>query len=221
MADRAVIFDMDGVLLDSEPYYYDYLMDRFKELSIEVTDEEYAGFVGLPTRKVWGYLEKTKEIKVDIEALMKSEEFQVNQVFSEADLEPMRGIPELLSEIKDAGIPMNVASSSARSTIEIIVRKLKIERYFNFLLSGTEVGNGKPSPDIFLRSAEIHELDSHKCIVIEDSHNGVLAAKSAGAYCVGFRNPGSGSQDLTQADLIIDDFGLENREIILDWLRSN
>ena len=220
MQNRAVIFDMDGVLLDSEPYYYDYLMSRFKELSLEVSDEEYDRFVGLPTRQVWGYLEKTKGIEIDIEALMKSEEHQVNEVFSNADLIPIHGIPELLSELDEAGIPMNIASSSARSTIEIIVRKLDLNGYFKFLLSGTEVGNGKPNPDIFLRSAEVHGFKPKDCLVIEDSSNGVKAAKSAGSYCVGFRNPGSGKQDLSDADIIIDDFGPENRMMILERLNS-
>lgn len=218
MKKTAVIFDMDGVLLDSEPYYYNYLQQRFTELGISVTDEEYAGFVGLPTNKVWSYLEKANDVDLGIENILKHEEEQVNNIFLEAQLQPIKGVGDLLEAIANRDIPMGVASSSSKSTIELIVDKLGLNSYFNFLVSGTEVENGKPHPDIFLKAARLHNVSPDKCLVIEDSQNGLMGAKKAGMTCVGFRNPGSGEQDLSEADFVIDDYRIESIDLITSLL---
>jgi len=216
----AVIFDMDGVLLDSEPYYYKYLTQRFQDHNVKVTDEEYRTFVGLPTREVWKYVEQANGAELDIDSIIEKEEDQVNAVFRQAHLAPITGIPELLKALKDQDVLTNVASSSARSTIELIVDKLELNAYFNFFISGTEVPRGKPHPDIFLESARIHDLQPENCIVIEDSTNGVKAAKAAGMYCIGFENPGSGQQDLSEADKVINNYNEVAINLILSRLGS-
>ena len=218
MNHMAVIFDMDGVLLDSEPYYYKYLTQRFLENNVKVSDEEYQTFVGLPTREVWKYVEQANGVQLDIDSIIAKEEGQVNEVFRKAELAPMEGVHELLKALKDKEIVTNVASSSARSTIKLIIKKLELESYFNFFISGTEVPKGKPHPDIFLESARIHDLNPQDCIVIEDSTNGVKAAKAAGMYCIGFDNPGSGQQDLSEADRVIDNYEKGSIELILSLL---
>ena len=219
MNTKSVIFDMDGVLLNSEPYYYEYLNQRFTQLDLSVTDEEYNGFVGLPSRKVWSYLEKSRGVDLNIEGLMENEEKQVNEIFNRAKLEPIQGMTDLLESLRSLNVSMSVASSSYKSTIELIIKKLGFNSYFSFLLSGTEVKNGKPHPDIFIKSAEIHGTPSEHCIVIEDSTNGIRGAKSAGMICVGFRNPGSGKQNLSEADLVIDDYSGDSIDLICNLLR--
>lgn len=215
---KAVIFDMDGVLLNSEPYYYEYLHQRFDELGLSVSDEEYAGFVGLPTNKVWSYLEKVNGVDLGIENLLKQEAKQINNLFIAADLEPIKGVTELLDTISKLGVPMCVASTSAKVTIQIIIEKLGFNDYFKFLISGTEVANGKPHPDIFLKAAELHKVSPENCLVIEDSQNGVSGAKKAGMTCIGFRNPGSGKQDLSEADMVVEDYNLKSIELITELL---
>ena len=219
MQKKALIFDMDGVLLDSEPYYYDYLYQRFDELGITVTEEEYNGFVGLPTNKVWSYLEKANNLNLGIENLLKYEEEQVNIIFMEAPLEPIMGVKDLLDVMANLDILMGVASSSAKSTIQLIIEKLGLSTYFKFLVSGTEVENGKPHPDIFFKAAQLHNVSPENCIVIEDSKNGIMGAKRAGMTCVGFRNPGSGQQDLSEADIVIDSYSKENIDSIIRMLQ--
>lgn len=206
-------------MLDSEPYYYRFLNAKFDEFGIEVSQEEYDGFVGLPTRKVWSYLVRTKPLHVDVDTILQKEEEEVNTMFQQADLKPLPGVVDLLEILISKKVPMNVASSSAKSTIRLIVEKLGMTQYFKFLLSGTEVANGKPHPDIFLRSAELHKLPPEEGIVIEDSHNGVKAAKAAGMTCIGFRNPGSGQQDLSEADIIVSDYSPNSINTITEFLR--
>ena len=89
---KVVIFDMDGVLLDSEPIYHDYLNKRFTDLNLKVTEQEYNTFVGLQSSKIWAYLEKSEGVDLDIEFLLQNEEKLINQVFDKTEIEPIPGI---------------------------------------------------------------------------------------------------------------------------------
>lgn len=98
--------------------------------------------------------------------------------------------------------------------IELVVKKLGIDNCFEVLVSGDYVKNSKPAPDIFLYAADKLKVKPHECVVIEDSYNGVHGAKKAGMKVIGFKNPNSGNQDLSEADFIIDSLGEELLEII-------
>ena len=106
--------------------------------------------------------------------------------------------------LKEHDIPTAVASSSPIEFIETNISNLGFNDYFQFLLSGNEVTNGKPAPDIYLAAAKRLNVMPQDCVVLEDSHNGVKAAKSAGMTCIGFQNPNSGIQDISMADTVID-----------------
>ena len=99
-----------------------------------------------------------------------------------------------------------VASSTTKPIIEVILKKLKLYDLFNIIISGDEVENGKPAPDIFLQAAARLSVKPLECVVVEDSYNGVKAAKSAGMYCLGYHNPNSGCQNISDADKIINSF---------------
>jgi HAD superfamily hydrolase (TIGR01509 family) len=98
---------------------------------------------------------------------------------------------------------MALASSSTQRVIDTVLEKLALVGVFDPVVSGEEVEHGKPAPDIFLRTAGLLEIPPETCLVIEDSANGVRAAKAAGMVCIGFRNPNSGAQDLSAADAIV------------------
>ena len=98
---------------------------------------------------------------------------------------------------------MAIASSSSPELIREVIRRLGIAKYFRELVSGDEVARPKPNPDVYLTAAKKIGADPSECVVLEDSHNGVLAAKSAGMFCIGFRSPHSGNQDLSTADIIV------------------
>jgi len=113
---------------------------------------------------------------------------------------------DFLDLVKQRGYTIAIASSGLKKNIDLILQKLNIVEYFDLIVSGEQVIKGKPEPDIFLTISEHYHINPNDCIVIEDSKNGVLAAKAAGMYCVGYYNPGSGKQDLSKADLIINHF---------------
>lgn len=101
---------------------------------------------------------------------------------------------------------MALASSNNRKTVDLIVEKFNLDKYLSVIMSGEDVKEGKPNPEIFIKTAEKLGLSPTDCIVIEDAENGVLAAKSAEMKCIGLKNPGSGNQDLSKADLVVNSF---------------
>ena len=119
------------------------------------------------------------------------------------DLQPIKGIPELLANLKKDGIAIGLASSSEKAFIEMVLEELGIRGYFQAVVSGEEVERSKPEPEIFLRAAELLNVDPADCLVLEDSRHGVEAAKRAGMKCIGYQNPNSGPQDLSRADKIV------------------
>lgn len=218
---RILIFDMDGVLVDTEPIYKALNMEHFARLGVAITDQEYNGFIGIATTKMWTYIKEKGQLKLDVPSLIKAEDQQKIDRLKTLPLSPMPGLLPLLEAAKAAGIPIALASSSSFEQIGVIIRAAGIAAYFDFVLSGTAVKQGKPAPDIFLTVAAFFGVEPAQCLVIEDSRNGTLAAKSAGMHCVGLQNPNSGAQDLSRADWRIDAFDRESREAIMQFLQSN
>jgi len=130
----------------------------------------------------------------------------MDYLLSQENEEPMPGVAELIEELYKNKVKLVVASSASIKNIEIVLKMFNLERFFETKVSGDEVNNGKPAPDIFLYAAKVIGAQPEECIVIEDSKNGVEAAKSAGMKCIGFQNPNSGNQDLSSADMVINSF---------------
>ncbi|MGB0524816.1 MAG: HAD family hydrolase [Flammeovirgaceae bacterium] len=215
MSTKAIIFDMDGVLVDSEHLYRAMNLKLFAELGATVSQQEYDGFIGIAANKMWGYLKDNYGIALGIPTLKKMEKDHKFQLLSERELHSFEGVLSLLQEAQALGYKMAVASSSPKKNIELVVTKLGIAHFFDVLLSGEEVAKGKPEPDIFLKAAALLGVAPQQCIVIEDSRNGAIAASKANIPCVGFRSPHSGHQDFSTCALIIDEFSQTNRREIL------
>jgi HAD superfamily hydrolase (TIGR01509 family) len=124
------------------------------------------------------------------------------------------GIKKILEELKDQKIKTAVASSSSKDLIETVIKGFDLCKYFDVLISGEDVKKGKPNPDIFLHAAKKLKANIRNCIIIEDSTNGVKAAKKAGAKCIGFNNPDSHGQNLSKADIIINKFDILNYDLL-------
>lgn len=133
---------------------------------------------------------------------------------------PISGIVPLLSAIKAQGLKTAIASSSSYPFIYAVVDKLGIRDYFDKVVSGEDVQEGKPAPDVFLAAAKVLEVAPEAALVVEDSANGVLAAAAAGMKCVGYINESSGAQDLSKATIIIEDFGTLTVDRLLEVERG-
>lgn len=197
---------MDGVLVDSEPLYLDVNQFFFKQNGFEINVEEYKSFIGISATKMWSYIKEKFNLTQTNEELKELEKERKYEKLKETDLVPTAGVVDFLEILKKNDYILTIASSAMRKNIDLILDKLDIKKYFDFIVSGEDVTRGKPNPDIFLKVANHYDKLPTDCIVIEDSTNGVLAAKSAGMFCIGYNNPNSGKQDLSKADLIVDNF---------------
>jgi HAD superfamily hydrolase (TIGR01509 family) len=215
MIEIAVIFDMDGVILDSEQVYQEIEREMYAELGIKVTREEHMSFMGTTENIMWEHMKTRHGLTEDPRELARRErERLLSRLRSPEGIPPMEGIEDLLQELHEKGIPLLLASSSVREIIETVLRKLNIGQYFSGIVSGDEVEYSKPAPDIFLEASRIAGIPPSKCVVIEDSENGIRAARSAGMKAIGLRNPHSGDVDLSGADRIVHSL----KEINADFL---
>ncbi|MEW4369084.1 HAD family hydrolase [Paenibacillus kandeliae] len=201
---EGVIFDMDGVLIDSEPIYFDIENSTFVHFGAKVDEEEHHTYVGVTLASMFEQVQQRHGLDCTVEQMLAFHVEHVMEVMKQhPQLVPFEGLTNWLDWLYEAGIPMVVASSSPRILIELILERLEVRRYFQDMISGEEVANGKPAPDIFLRAADMLGVAPERCLVIEDSRNGVRAARSAGMRCIGHQNPGSGIQNLDEANTVV------------------
>ena len=205
---KAIIFDMDGVLVDSEPYHVEIEKRVFKKMNLNVSDEEHAGYMGMATDIMWKHIIGKRNLSLDVNEMTDLTNSEGIHFFSGLEkIDPIPGMVDLLEQLQAKNIPMAVASSSDSETIKLILEKSGLKSYFLHTVSSRDVGKSKPEPDVFLHAAGLLHTKPEDCMVIEDSVNGIKAAKSAGMYCVAFSGAASESQDQGEADLIIDKFG--------------
>ncbi|NBC64595.1 MAG: HAD-IA family hydrolase [Bacteroidetes bacterium] len=206
-----VIFDMDGVIIDSEPIYMKVEQDLFKEVGLELSHEEHATFVG--RSDLWKVLKEKYKLDINIQEIHKKEnERYLDIIKNSFDDSPIKGVVDVIEELHHNNIMLALASSSEMKNIELVLTKFGLLNYFNLRISGADLETSKPHPEIFEKAAKMAKKSPENCLVIEDSANGVRAAKAAGMQCIGFKNPNSGNQDLSPADWIIhsfDEFDLE------------
>ncbi len=203
---KAVIFDMDGVIIDSEPIHYQINNRIFKDIGVSISNEEYSTLVGIPLKEIWKKMHFRYALKQPVSQLVIRHRQRIIEYFIQAEnLDPIPGSVELIKSLKDKGFLIAIASSTTKKIIEIIIDKLQISHLFDQITGGDQIIRGKPAPDIFLKTAADLGLYHRNCLVIEDSANGVQAAIAAGMKCIGFSNPNSGIQDITAANLIISD----------------
>ncbi len=203
----AVIFDMDGVLVNSEPFYVKVEQENFKKLGLNITHEEHVTYQGTATDLMWKMVIEKHDLTQTVEELVEMSNSVVTPYFqSLKKIEPMPGVFDLICFLHEKNIPMGLASSSYRDVIEIILQKTGLKMYFKVVVDSKMAGASKPKPDIFLLAAKKLGMKPENCMVIEDSTNGIKAAKKAGMCCVAFAGPGSEFQNQSEADIIIKNF---------------
>ncbi|WMT39321.1 HAD family phosphatase [Paenibacillus sp. D2_2] len=214
MSKQAFIFDMDGVIIDSEPLHFAVDIETMEYFGHPLTKEQFEKYVGMTNPEMWADIKREYGIGQTVDELIDYQLTQKIQAIRNMEIEPMDGIRPFIAELKRRGISIGLASSSPRVFIEAVLSRFELLSEFGSIVSGEEVPQGKPAPDVYLEAAKQLRVSPECCVVLEDAKHGVAAAKAAGMKCIGFTNPNSGEQDLSQADLIIDHVG----EIRLDGL---
>lgn len=214
---QTVIFDMDGVIVDTEPVHHFAYYQHFKELNIDVSDEMYRSFTGNSTRNIFQKLKAQFDLQEDVEDLILRKRHLFNEAFDlKEDLYLIDGVEELIKDLHANGIQLIVASSASNVTINRVFTRFNLHQYFTHIVSGEDFPKSKPHPAIFEHAASLSVAPKENCIVIEDSTNGIQAAVSAEIFCVGYDSFHSKDQDLSKANVVIRNFNELNFEKVRD-----
>ncbi len=204
---KTVLFDMDGVIVDTEPVHRFAYFEHFKELGIEVTEEMFTTYTGNSTRNVFERIKQQFGLDHEVESLIQRKRSIFNDAFDyKEDLTLLDGVEDLIKDFHSNGIQLILASSASKVTIDRVFKRFNLHQYFSHIVSGEDFPKSKPDPAIFVHAAKLSGDSREECIVIEDSTNGVKAANAANIFCIGYRSFHSKLQNLDSADMIITDF---------------
>ena len=213
---KAIIFDMDGCLADTEPLICAAAIQGLAEYGVTARPEDFIPFVGRgDDLYVGGVGEK---YGLPYEARQKERVYEIYMNIVARDGKPFPGVPELLAAVHARGIRMAVGSSADKPKVEANIRALGVPRsWFEVVVDGTMTVNKKPAPDLFLKAAEMLGLEPSDCCVVEDAVHGVEAARAAGMRSVGVANT-LPAAELSMADVVknatgdvtLADLGIEN-----------
>lgn len=195
----AVIFDMDGVLIDSETFYFQRRMDFFKEKNLTPGSSDLLDYVGKTEQGIWEYLVPGDE---RLRADLRKEYVEYRKSHPIDFIKALRpAVKPLLEELKKQDVPLALASSSPRHEIERMLEDCQLADYFSYVISGEELHESKPNPEIYLLAMQ--HVPSDRYIAVEDSVLGIQAAKAAEIYTIALKQ--AFPIDQSAADLIISD----------------
>tara|TARA_Y100000310_G_scaffold345402_1_gene464513 strand:+ start:21587 stop:22246 length:660 start_codon:yes stop_codon:yes gene_type:complete len=181
---KAIIFDFDGVIIDSEPLRYATYKKLFLEEYNITIPEDFKKVIGKKQEDNLKHFLQLFELQGDINDLVNKRKLLLKSTFADSkNIIPIKGIQNILIKLHQRGIKLAIATSSTISYVQPILEYLNISQYFSSIVTGPEVINGKPAPDIFKLAAQKLNLHSEDCLVIEDSIAGIKAAKSAKMSC--------------------------------------
>lgn len=198
---KAIIFDMDGVLVDSEPLHLLAMQELLQRFHIEYSEKDNQEFLGRKDLVISEILiERYKIPDMTPPAFVDFKEEILRDLIA-TKAQARSGVYELLARCKSTNVKMAIASSATLGTIHLVVDTLKIREHFLTLCSGDQVSNGKPAPDIYLLAASQIEVAPENCIVIEDTITGLTAGKSAGMFCISIPCAATAHQDHSIANM--------------------
>lgn len=199
-----VIFDMDGVIVDSE---YTFLESKTAMLHSEghLVDESYHyQFMGTTAEFMWEKMKEELQLQKSVSEYIEEMNLRRKALITRDGVKAIPHVQTLIRQLAEANFQLGVAPSSPKKEIEENLDQLQLRNYFTEIVSSEEVARSKPFPDVFLKVASLLGTNPQQCIVIEDTINGCKAAKDAGMYCIGFANPAFPAQDLPADQTIID-----------------
>ncbi|MTE25830.1 HAD family hydrolase [Winogradskyella ouciana] len=204
---KAVLFDMDGVIIDTEPLHRKAYLQMFDNVKIDVSPELYESCTGQSTMNICKRLVEHFNLKQQPEELVQLKRNNYKSLFkNDDDLALIDGVLERIKDYRNNDVTLVVASSASMHGINQIFERFNLNQYFNAKFSGADLEKSKPHPEIFLKAARHTGFKNSECMVIEDSTNGIKAANAADIFCVGFKSKHSTGQDYSKADLVISDF---------------
>lgn len=198
-----VIFDMDGVMIDSEPLWEKTERILLARRGIDYSPDYRDKIVGLNQRDSGRLLVDTFNLAETVDEII-NERLSILTSIYERELEVIPALVPLLEQLGDDGYRLAVASSSPLRVVNFVLDMFSLHDHFLAVVSGESVGNGKPHPDIYLHTAERLGAAPAECVAIEDSINGLRSAKGAGMYCIAIPDKRLTAEQFGSADVILD-----------------
>jgi HAD superfamily hydrolase (TIGR01509 family) len=212
---RGILFDMDGVLVDSEPFICKSAVLMFEESGLKVAPEDFIPFVGMGENRYIGGVAEKYGLTIDIKQA-KARTYQIYQEIIRGKLAPLPGVPEFMDKCRKMGLKLAVATSADLVKMEANLNETRLfPILFNASVNGLEVENKKPHPDIYLKASERLGLKPEECLVVEDAPSGIKAAAAARCRCLAVTSS-FGKNELREADWICDSL-LTVPEEALNW----
>jgi HAD superfamily hydrolase (TIGR01509 family) len=204
---KCVIFDMDGVIIDSEEIHKKAYYETFISLGLEVSEELYKTLTGSSTINAFQKLIAHFKLEEDAnELVLQKRKRYINFFENDTNLHLVKGAKEIIQYFYNKDLTLVLASSSAMVNINRVFDRFDLQKYFTAKISGADLTQSKPHPEIFEKAAVLGNTAKENCIVIEDSDNGIQAANDAGIFVFGYKNLLSEGQTLENADFIINNF---------------
>ena len=219
MKPSSVIFDLDGTLIDNNYYHIEAWKVFYQQHGIPWSDEDYMKKInGRINREIFNYLLQRELPEAEILLYTEEKEALYRDLYA-PHIRPVEGLTDLLDALKEAGVPMAVATSGIPRNIDFMFEHLPIRDYFVKVIDSTYITNGKPDPEIFLKAAAFANADPAFSIAFEDSVAGVRSAKRAGMKVVGLTTTHT-SEDIHEADLIVKDYTELNLPVLFQLLQA-
>ncbi len=199
---RAILFDLDGLMFDSEPHSLASWEAVLEERGITLDQLTIGSILGLRIDATARTLIDKYHLPDTVQGLSDAKtEYQIAHL--DGNVPPMPGLLELLGEIDRRGLQKAIASSGLRRYVEAVLRVNGLLDRFSVIITGDQVAHGKPAPDVFLAAAQALNVEPRDCLVLEDAPAGVQAAKAAGMTCIAVPDHGVAQLDLSQADKVV------------------
>lgn len=200
---KAIIFDMDGVLLDSEPLH-DKVVDAIvASYGCELDAATRALFVGRSSMDMWTEIKRLCNLEASVTELFDAQWDNIKVALHTSGIPASEGLYEVLEKAQSEKLKIAIGSSSRKDFVREVLAYLDIERYIDYIVDTQKVEHGKPAPDMYLQAARGLGLEPSECMVVEDSTSGVASGKAAGMFVFGYMNPTSLGQDVSKADVVV------------------
>jgi HAD superfamily hydrolase (TIGR01509 family) len=201
---QAVVFDLDGLMFNTEELYDQVMVELCRRRNLQFTDDLRMNMMGRPGEKAFDVMIAHFNMQGENSTLMLQESDALFHKLLEVQLAPMHGLFELLSALETAQLPKGIGTSSRRKYVDYVLGRYTLTERFQFILSAENVVQGKPHPEIYLKAAEQHGVAPENMLVLEDSQNGCRAAIASGAFAVAVPGNHSRSHNFQGAALVID-----------------
>ena len=198
MAIKAIIFDLDGVLMDTERLAFKAWQQELSSMGFILGEADFQEMLGLDAHQTVHYIQAKTGLAWDFQVLMDLHEKLMQSILGE-DIEPMPGANGLVLDLFEQGYPLAIASNSSTAYIARALKGLHLDRFFQALVGRDQASSGKPAPDIYLAAAAVLSASPAQCVAIEDSSVGVKAAVAAGMRCLAVPAPSLARDEFSQA----------------------